>query len=394
MQLVEVGENPAYQKEFIQLPVRLYRNNPCWIRPLDKDIEDVFDPVKNKYFQQGECIRWLLINDQKQTIGRIAAFIDRNTATRNNDQPTGGMGFFECIEDQTAAFQLFDAAKAWLQSKGMEAMDGPINFGERDRWWGLLANGFDKEPTYGMPYTQPYYVPFFENYGFQDYFRQFTYLLPMREDRVRHLLHPSVFERSMRALNDPTYDFRHITKAELSKYADDFRYIYNKAWARHLSVGEMSEEQSRRLMQRMKPILDEELIWFGYHKEEPIAFFITLPELNQIFKHVNGKLNLIGKLKFMYHKLMKTNKKAFGVIFGIIPEYQGRGIESAIALAFTRVAWRPNYQYEELELNWVGDFNPKMIRFAKMLGGVVNKEHITYRYLFDRTKEFKRHPTI
>ncbi|RAJ97850.1 hypothetical protein LX87_02756 [Larkinella arboricola] len=394
MQLVEVGENPAYQKEFIQLPVRLYRNNPCWIRPLDKDIEDVFDPVKNKYFQQGECIRWLLINDQKQTIGRIAAFIDRNTATRNNDQPTGGMGFFECIEDQTAAFQLFDAAKAWLQSKGMEAMDGPINFGERDRWWGLLANGFDKEPTYGMPYTQPYYVPFFENYGFQEYFRQFTYLLPMREDRVRHLLHPSVFERSMRALNDPTYDFRHITKAELSKYADDFRYIYNKAWARHLSVGEMSEEQSRRLMQRMKPILDEELIWFGYHKEEPIAFFITLPELNQIFKHVNGKLNLIGKLKFLYHKLMKTNKKAFGVIFGIIPEYQGRGIESAIALAFTRVAWRPNYQYEELELNWVGDFNPKMIRFAKMLGGVVNKEHITYRYLFDRTKEFKRHPTI
>lgn len=394
MQLVEVGENPAYQKEFLQLAVRLYRNSPCWIRPLDKDIEDVFNPAKNKYFQQGECIRWLLLDDRKQAIGRIAAFIDRKTATRNNDQPTGGLGFFECIDDQTAAFQLFDAAKAWLQSKGMEAMDGPINFGERDRWWGLLVSGFDKEPTYGMPYTQPYYVPFFENYGFQDYFRQFTYLLPMREDKVRHLLHPSVFERSMRALNDPTYDFRHITKAELDKYAKDFRYIYNKAWARHLSVGEMSEPQAQRLMLRMKPILDEELIWFGYHKEEPIAFFITLPELNQIFKHVNGKLNWIGKLKFLYHKLMKTNKKAFGVIFGIIPEYQGKGIESAIALAFTRVAWRPNYQYEELELNWVGDFNPKMIRFAQMLGGVVNKEHVTYRYLFDQTKAFKRHPAI
>ncbi|MFD1142440.1 hypothetical protein ACFQ4C_15045 [Larkinella insperata] len=394
MQLVEVGENPAYQKEFIQLPVRLYRNSPCWIRPLDKDIEDVFNTAKNKYFQQGECTRWLLLDDRNQAIGRVAAFIDQKTANRNNDQPTGGLGFFECIDDQAAAFQLFDAAKEWLRQKGMEAMDGPINFGERDRWWGLLVNGFDKEPTYGMPYTQPYYVPFFENYGFQEYFRQFTYLLPMREDKVRHLLHPSVFERSMRALNDPTYDFRHITKAELDKYADDFRYIYNKAWARHLSVGEMSADQARRLMLRMKPVLDEELIWFGYHKEEPIAFFIMLPELNQIFKHVNGKLNLIGKLKFLYHKLMKTNKKAFGVIFGIIPEYQGRGIESAIALAFTRVAWRPKYQYEELELNWVGDFNPKMIRFAKMLGGVVNKEHVTYRYLFDRTKEFKRHPVI
>ncbi|GAB3268219.1 hypothetical protein GCM10027347_37560 [Larkinella harenae] len=394
MQLIEVGANPAYQKEFIKLPVRLYRNNPYWIRPLDKDIEDVFNPAKNKLFQHGECIRWLLFDDQKQTIGRIAAFINADTANRNNDQPTGGLGFFECIDNQQAAFTLFDTAKAWLKSKGMEAMDGPINFGERDRWWGLLVSGFDKEPTYGMPYTHSYYVPFFENYGFQNYFRQFTYLLPMREDKVRHLLHPSVFERSMRALNDPTYDFRHITKAELDKYADDFRYIYNKAWARHLSVGEMSAEQSRRLMLRMKPVLEEELIWFGYHKEEPISFFIMLPELNQIFKHVNGKLDLIGKLKFLYHKLMKTNKKAFGVIFGIIPEYQGRGIESAIALAFTRVAWRPNYQYEELELNWVGDFNPKMIRFAKMLGGVVHKEHVTYRYLFDRTKEFKRHPSI
>ncbi|MFC5411437.1 hypothetical protein ACFPMF_19095 [Larkinella bovis] len=394
MQLIEVGDNPAYQKEFLQLPVRLYRNNPCWIRPLDNDIEDVFDPVKNKYFQHGECIRWLLLDDQKQVIGRIAAFINRETANRNNDQPTGGLGFFECINNQTAAFALFDAAKDWLQRKGMEAMDGPINFGERDRWWGLLVDGFDKEPTYGMPYTQPYYVPLFEQYGFLDYFQQLTFLLPMREDRVRQLIHPSIFERSVRTLNDPTYDFRHVTKPELEKYADDFRYIYNKAWARHLSVGEMSEEQSRALMLRMKPILEEELIWFGYHKGEPIAFFITLPELNQIFKHVNGKLNLIGKLKVLYHKVMKTNKKAFGVIFGIIPEYQGRGIESAIALAFTRVAWRPGYQYEELELNWVGDFNPRMIRFAKMLGGVAHKKHITYRYLFDRTRAFKRHPVI
>ncbi|GAB3328857.1 hypothetical protein GCM10027299_31530 [Larkinella ripae] len=394
MQLVEVGENPAYQKEFLQMPVRLYRNNPCWIRPLDNDIEEVFNPAKNKFFQHGDCIRWLLLDDQRQSIGRIAAFVNRDTANRNNDQPTGGLGFFECIDNQPAAFHLFDAAKSWLQGQGMEAMDGPVNFGERDRWWGLLVNGFDKEPTYGMPYTQPYYVPFFENYGFQEYFRQLTYLLPMREDKVRALIHPSVFERSVRTLEDPTYTFRHITKRELEKYADDFRSIYNKAWARHLSVGEMSAAQARSLMLRMKPILEEELIWFGYHNNEPIAFFIVLPELNQIFKHVNGKLNLIGKLKFLYHKVMKTNKKAFGVIFGIIPEYQGRGIESAIALAFTRVAWIPGYQYEELELNWVGDFNPKMMRFARMLGGVIHKEHSTYRYLFDRSREFKRHPVI
>ncbi len=170
--------------------------------------------------------------------------------------------------------------------------------------------------------------------------------------------------------------------------------IYNKAWAKNLNTSDMSVEQSRALMQRMKPVLEEELMWFGYYEDEPVSFFIMLPELNQIFKHVNGKLDWLGKLKFLYHKLMKTNRRAFGVIFGVIPEFQKKGIESAIAMAYSKVAWRPGYQYTDLELNWIGDFNPKMMNFAKMLGGVIIKKHITYRYLFDQTKEFKRHPVI
>ncbi|WP_266362130.1 hypothetical protein [Tellurirhabdus rosea] len=394
MKIVEVGSNPTYRTEFLRLPVRLYQDSPCWIRPLDQDIEDVFDPEKNKHFRTGECVRWLLQDEAGRTIGRVAAFYNRETANRHSDQPTGGVGFFECIDNQDAAFLLFDTCREWLRSKGMEAMDGPINFGERDRWWGQLIRGFDREPTYGMPYTKEYYIRFFEEYGFQEYFRQFVYWLPMPEAAVKHRLHPSVFERSQRTLNDPQYEFRHIEKKNLEKYADDFQVIYNKAWAKILGQGDMTTEKSRAIMRRMKPILVEELMWFGYHDGQPVAFFIMLPELNQIFKHVNGKMNLIGKLKFLYHKLMKTNHKAFGVIFGIVPEYQGRGIESAIALAFSKIAWQTDFQYKELELNWVGDFNPKMNRFAKMLGAEIIKEYSTYRYLFDRTKEFKRHPIV
>ncbi|WP_345269397.1 hypothetical protein [Nibrella viscosa] len=394
MQLVEVGTNPAYRKEFIKLPVRLYKNDPCWIRPLDADIEGIFDPQKNKFFRNGDCIRWLLLDNAGKTIGRVAAFVNNETANLNNDQPTGGMGFFECIDDQTAAFCLFDACKEWLVSKGMEAMDGPINFGERDRWWGLLVEGFDKEPNYGMPYTKPYYVPFFEQYGFKEYFAQLTFYLPMPEDKVRQMIHPSVFERAQRILNSPDYEFRHIEKAKLEKYAEDFRTVYNKAWAKHLGVGDMTVEKSRAIMNRMKPILEEELVWFGYSNGEPIAFFIMLPELNQIFKHVNGRMNLLGKLIFLYYKLRKINEKAFGLVFGVVPEYQGRGIESAIAIAYSKICWTKDYQYKHLELNWIGDFNVKMVRVSKMFGGVVNKKHITYRYLFDRTKEFKRHPII
>jgi GNAT superfamily N-acetyltransferase len=394
MQIIEVSDDAQRQREFLMLPVRLYQGNPYWIRPLDKDVEDTFNPAKNKNFKHGECTRWIAVNDKNETIGRVAAFINQNTVNKGNDQPTGGMGFFECIEDQTVAFALFDTCKKWLTERGMEAMDGPINFGERDRFWGLLTQGFDKEPLYGMGYHFPYYQLFFETYGFQTYFEQKTFFLHMPQEKFMERVNKLFFERAERILTMKNYEFRHINKKQLDKYAEDFRIIYNKAWAANLGAEDMTPEKSRGIMQRMKPILDEELMWFGYHQGEPIAFFIMLPELNQIFKHVNGKLDLIGKIKFLYHKLLKTNHKAFGVIFGVIPEFQGRGVESAIALSASKVAWRPNYQYKELELNWIGDFNPKMTRFAELLGGTPHKLHITYRYLFDRTKEFKRHPII
>jgi hypothetical protein len=394
MEIVEVGNDAYLRSEFIKLPVRIYRNNPYWIRPLDKDVEAVFDPERNVLFAEGECTRWLAVDSSGQTVGRVAAFYNRKLADKGNDQPTGGMGFFECANSREVAFQLFDTCRSWLAERGLEAMDGPVNFGDRDRFWGLLADGYDKEPTYGMGYHLPYYRTFFEEYGFQVYFEQYTYYLPMEEKAVRPLLHPAVFGRAERIFNTPGYEFRHIDKKELDKYAEDFRTIYNKAWARHLGVGEMTPEKARQLMNRMKPILEEELMWFGYFEGQPVAFFIMLPELNQIFKHVNGKLDWLGKLKFLYHKVLKTNNKAFGVIFGVTPEFQKRGIESAIALAYSKIAWHTDYQYKHLELNWIGDFNPKMIHFAKMLGGVPHKTHLTYRYLFDRTKEFTRHPEI
>jgi hypothetical protein len=403
MQLLEVGQNKALITEFLQLPIRLYKNDPCWIRPLDDDIEIVFDTKRNKLFEAGgECIRWVLQDDSGQTIGRVAAFVNQKTLKSSTEQPTGGMGFFECIDDQTAAFQLFDACRAWLVARGMEAMDGPINFGDRDRWWGLLVEGFDKEPNYGMPYTKPYYVPFFENYGFQDYFQQHTFALAIHYDELMaNGMQQKVLDRAQAILDNPEYVFEHIRKAKLPQYAADFAEIYTKAWAKILGTPDMTAEKALVLMNKMKPVMEENLVWFGYHKEadgsrKPVAFFIMLPELNQYFKHVNGKMDLLGKIKFIYHKLARPTHKAFGIIFGVVPDFQGKGIESAIAIAYpSREVWGgKKHQFNALELNWIGDFNVRMIRFSKMLGGKISKRHITYRYLFDREKEFQRHKVI
>ncbi|MEQ9656496.1 hypothetical protein [Fulvivirga sp.] len=388
MRVVEVS-NKAQAQEFIKLPVRLYMNNPKWIRPLDKDIDAVFDPKKNKTFRNGECIRWILEDDYGKVVGRVAAFINKKTVSKDNDQPTGGMGFFECINDKEAAFLLFDTCKEWLTKNEMQAMDGPINFGERDKWWGLLVDGFEIEPNYNCNYNPPYYQELFEAYGFKDYFKQYTF-----GRKVRDPFSSKLMDKGEKILSqkDSGYSFRHLELSKLDKYTEDFRIVYNKAWARHKGVSQMSSLQAKAIMKQMKPIIDEKIVWYGYYNEEPIAFYINLPEVNQIFKYVNGKLDIIGKLKFVYHKWRKSCKKMLGLVFGIVPEHQGKGVEGALVLATAQMVQKDYPRYDDLEMNWIGDFNPKMIRVVEQVGGDIVKTHITYRKLFDENQEFKRCP--
>ena len=362
MLLKEVGEDKSLQRIFLQFPVRLYASDSNWIRPLDTDVANVFDPKKNGHFKHGEAIRWVLFDDEGVAIGRVAAFYEQS----KDEVPVGGMGFFECIEDEKAAFLLFDACKSWLISKGMQGMDGPINFGERDSFWGLMVKGWEYEPTYKMPWTMPYYINYFEKYGFQDYFQQYVYVSSITGANVT----PAIEEKANRIYQNPDYVFRHIEKSNLPKYAEDFKVIFNAAWAKFPGVKEMSSEQAQRLVKTMKPIIDEQLLWFAYSQTgEPVAFFIVIPDLNQIVKHLNGRLNWWGMIKFLLLKMRGALTRACGVIFGVVPDHQGKGVESAIALRFrTAARENPFYPYETMDMNWVGDFNPKMLRFVSQLG--------------------------
>ncbi|MHA6247895.1 hypothetical protein ACXYMU_08180 [Pontibacter sp. CAU 1760] len=387
MQLIEVN-TPELAHEFLMVQVRLYKKDRNYIRPLDKDVNQVFDPKKNKLLRDGEAIRWLLQDDKGKYIGRVAAFINKKTA-HTFEQPTGGMGFFDCINDQEAANMLLDACREWLQARGMEAMDGPINFGDRDKWWGVLADGFHA-PTYCMPYNYPYYVDLLENYGFQLYFKQYTYYRKVHDD-----LPEEYKEKAQRILSDERYSCVHLDKTNLKKYAEDFRIVYNKGWAKHEGVKEMSEGQAITIMNTLKPILDERIMWFTYFEGQPVGFFIAIPELNQLFRYANGKMDLWGKLKFVFHRWRGANTSMYGIVFGIAPEQQQKGVEAAmVTAAGNLIINNPKIPYREIQMNWIGDFNPKMMKVVERVGSRIYKTHHTYRYLFDRTKEFKRMPII
>lgn len=384
MKIVEVLDL-SQRKEFLEMAVRLYKNEKNWIRPLDKDIEGIFHTDTNKLFRQGgKAKRWLLLNDKNETIGRIAAFLHPKW---KEEQPTGGLGFFECIDDIKAAFKLFDTAKEWLQSEGMEAMDGPVNFGERDKWWGLLVNGFSP-PNYNMPWNFGYYQKFFEDYGFQVYFKQFTYMRPVQGVGFDE----KMVARAKEVLKDPDFEFRHMEGKELKEKAPQyFMDVYNKAWSRHMGKT-LTLKETQLMFGKMKPIMDPRLIFFGFHKGEPVSFFINIPEINQLFKYVDGKLDLWGKVKFLYNKTFNPPNKMLGLVFGVIPDFQGKGVDSAMIMAYNeKFAKHDRFTYKTIEMNWIGDFNPKMMRVCEQLNAEIYKTHHTYRYLFDRSKPFKRH---
>ena len=386
MRLQEV-KNRSEEADFILVNVDLNGGSAKYIRPLDKDIREVFNPNINKAFRQGECIRWVLYDKGQNRIGRIAAFVNKKYKTRGDQVPVGGIGFFDCICDQEAADMLFDVAKHWLIQRGMGAMDGPINFGERDRWWGLVTQGF-QEPLVWMNFNPPYYQQLFETYGFRPFFNQICFgfdpKLPL-SDKLNSR-HNAIAE-------DPDYKVLTIQKKRLEKFARDFTIVYNKAYAGHGGLKELKLEQVMIMFRNMKPVLDERIVWFAYYKENPIAIFINLPDLNQWFKYLGGKFDFWHKLKFLWVKMSKPNRKFVGIVFATVPEFQGKGIDSFIVGEARKTVF--GTPYREYEMQWIGDFNPKMINVAEGVGDVFRTRILTtYRYLFDRGAEFHRHPFI
>ncbi|SDC03460.1 hypothetical protein [Niabella drilacis] len=388
----------AQIKAFLAVNVRIHQGDPNYIRPLDKDVEDVFDPAKNKAFRFGETIRWILKDDQGALIGRIAAFVNKKYKTKGDDGPVGGVGFFDCINDQEAANLLLDTARKWLEQRGMTAMDGPINFGERDKWWGLLTEGFEP-PLYCMNYNPSYYKTLFETYGFKPFFYQACFALNVGE-RIQE----KFYERHAALSRDPNYTSENIKKNDLDKYARDFTIVYNKAWAGHGGLKQMEEKVARKMFQSMKAVLDERICWLIYYKKEPIGIWLNLPDLNQWFKHLDGRFGLLDKLKFLWYKRTKPCNKFVGLVFGIVPEFQGKGADAYMIIEGCKLIQNLTIKngeyiigtpiYDRYEMQWIGEFNPKMINVAESLGTYKSRRLTTYRYNFDREKEFKMHPVL
>ncbi len=382
MQVIEVTRKKEI-KAFVEFPKKLYRNDPNYVSPFDKDICDDFDRNKNPYFKNGEAIRWIVKDDRGEVTGRIAAFFDRRK-DEADDVRSGGIGYFECVDDQNVANLLFDTAKTWLESFGYEAMTGSIKFGENDNEWGVLVHGFMPQGM-GMRYNMPYYQKLFEDYGFKLYYRQLSFHLDLDKPFPERFWKIANWRRTK-----PGFSFRHMQWNNVNGLVQDMVTVYNTTWSKFKEdFTPLDPKVVREEFERAKAIIDPELVWFAYYEDEPIAFFILLPDANQIFRHFNGRLHLWNKIRFLWYKKHKTITRIRATVAGVSPRFQNTGIESAIFWHLRQVMdHKP--QYKQIELSWVGDFNPKMISLYLAVGAYHAKTHHTYRYLFNPETKFIR----
>lgn len=362
---------------FHEFPFHLYKPYPNWIPPFRFEIENIFDHEKNNFFENGECERFLMY-DEDHLVARFAVM---NHAERDAvfEPKMGGFGFPELINDQSVANGMVDFVKQWHAERGYRSFRGPVNFGENINFWGLLVENFDEPPVYGMFYHAPYYKELIENTGAEklddhwSYKREFSKPLPQRLVRITN-----------RIESRPDVSLRAIDMNNLERDAEFIRNIYNRAWAdqdiaeREQEFNELTREDIQEMVRKLKPIMIPDSVILTFVKDEPASFVVCVPDLNEISDETNGRLRW-----WHYPKVLRFKKRAKHLrttVYGTLPKYRKMGLE---ALTFVRGiqmthAAAPTLDY--LEGTWVSEKNWLMQRSLEALGCYHHKTHRTYRW--------------
>ncbi len=380
MTIIEV-KNRCDWKLFHAVPQRVYRDHPVWIAPLESDIEKIFNPATNKTYEYGEAILYVLLDDQQQPAGRIAAFIDHERNTQQ-DFPTGGIGFFECINRQDYAFALLAKAEAFLQAKGVKAIDGVINFGERDKFWGLLVKGFEYSPLYQENYHPPYYREWLEAKGFRPYEQVLTL-----KGRISDIPLERFKTLAQRVRERYGLSTRLIEMSKLPQYAADFSAVYNEAFKHFPYFKTLTAAQILQIFKQAKPVMDPNLVCFAYADRQPVGFCGLLPEVNSFLMPARGKLNLWTSLGFLWRFKTVRPQMVKGIAFGIHPDFQRKGVFPLMVDCLNLPATIKRYSH--ILLATIRGHNKLMLDTCANLGVKPDRMHFTFRKMLDDQLPFQ-----
>jgi GNAT superfamily N-acetyltransferase len=356
------------KKDFILFPYSHYENDQFWVAPLLMEQKKLLNPKKNPFYNNAEIALFNAEHEGKPA-GRIAAIIDH----RYNDfheTKTGFFGFFECIDRQSTADLMFRVAEDWLRDKGMTDVLGPANPSMMDEV-GILVEGFDKYPSILMPYHKPYYDKLLKGAGYDKSMDLLTYLVTQDSvDRDRANRAMDIVKKRLPGIS--------IRKLNLKKIKDEvkiIRDIFNSAWKNNWGFIPLSAEEFDALAKDLKTIVDPNFAHIAEIDGEPVGFSVALPDYNQIFRNMNGKLMPFGWLKI----LMNKNKidKVRTALMGVVPEYQGRGIDVLLHREAIQNGLENNVYSSEV--GWILENNVQMVRVAEKIGGTLDKRYRMYK---------------
>lgn len=347
---------------------QVYGNNPYWIAPLQKDIENGY----YKLVKEGIAVQaWVLLDGEKG-IGRISGYVKKG----QDDVLSGGICFFECLEDNHAANLLFNTIEAFFLAEGVHQVDGPVNFGERDQYWGLLTEGFDQPPIFQENYHPAYYRAFFENHHYVPFEKILTLSTPMKEvrmDRFRALAN-RIKKRS-------PITFQKLTKDKLGKWAKDITEIYNQTFFNSPYFRIMESDTVLKLMKAVQPFIDPDLGCIAYDGGRPVGFCTLMPDLNPYLKGLNGNVSGWRGLLFLLRFKLASKKSIKGVAFGIVPDYQSKGVYPLL-IDFLGTQKIFN-KYQKIYLATIRANNEVMVNTTMNLGVQVERVHHTFRKVFN-----------
>ncbi|MCF7792655.1 MAG: GNAT family N-acetyltransferase [Candidatus Cloacimonetes bacterium] len=357
-------------KQFIMLPFQLYKDDPYWVAPIISEQKKFFDPKKNPYYEHSE-VQLFLAEKNGEIVGRISA----QTNTQHNkfhEDKVGFFGFFECINDQAVANELIDEAYAWNKERGKDTLRGPMNFSTNDEC-GLLVDGFESSPFIMMTHNKPYYPDLLTKAGFAKSMDLLAYLIPRRPT-------PERLQRVVNKLQERgRFTVRSLStkKKDLRKDLEMVFTVYTKAWERNWGFVPMTEKEFFHLIDSVIDIVMPEFFYLAFVEDDPVGFYVALPDYNQVIKKMKGKLFPFG----IFHLLFGRNKiDAMRVVtMGVIKEYQGRGIDTVFYTRNFQIAnEHKKLDIKNAEMSWILETNTMMNRIATNLGGYVHK---TYRVL-------------
>ncbi|MEY4387023.1 MAG: hypothetical protein RLY20_2306 [Verrucomicrobiota bacterium] len=354
---------------FLNFAYGIYAGDPHWVAPVLMDVKKVFSD-ENPLFQHAEMQLWMARRDGRD-VGRIAGIIDRNHNEFHGER-TAFFGFFECIDDASVSAKLFETVSAWAKQKNMARILGPMNPTTNDEC-GLLIDGYDVPPVLMMTYNPRYYTKLIEGAGCAKAKDLLAFAFDIANGPKER------FSRFMTKFRkrEPDIRIEPISKKQLTEQLAKVKAVYNQAWEKNWGFVPMTDAEIDFMAARLKPLLTDGLAFVAETSQEPVGFVLALPDFNEAFKPMNGKLLTPGLISALPYFLgWKVPKFLRCLTLGVTAKYRGRGIEAAMLAEALDASLRLGIQRGEA--SWILEDNTAVQRVIALFGGEVYKTYRVY----------------